>query len=397
MTGLSRQPAARHFRRILALLGVVILVIVGGNNLTFQLVKSPKNIEMAQMIYGWARLYKPMMYDSAKPKTVSFGFSWVRDIFDPAKARQLTGEEFFNFGLSGATSYESFLLLQNALYVHKPDRVLLDMESFYDAPKASRVEHQFDERILYVNRDGSFNGRAKLHRFVKINTSGAALGFNFEFLKTLYKARQGTPLEELLPSYQRRDWGEYASTAEDMKRWMKDGKPQRAHPAKSYKFNDLGASVRLLCDANIDIHIYEAPYICAESSRATRAALALMREMQKTCDAPITYHNFRYPNAVSMEGVFIGPGPATFYRPDGHPRPGLGQMMLTRILSLQDNPNAPPLPRDFGVDLLAMDEKATDDWLEIRQARCDGNWNEDDLSQIEADAARLMPLWNSQF
>lgn len=192
---LAGRTARKHFRRILILLGLMVAVIIGLNNLTFHLIRLPQNIGTAQMIYGWARLYKPMIYDSVDAKSVSFGYSWVRDIFDPAKVETLTSEAFFNFGISGATSFESYRLIQNMLHVHRPDRVFLDLESFYDAPMASRVEHQFDERILYVNRDGSLNPTARLHRTIKINTSGAALGFNFAFLETLYKQKTGVPMK----------------------------------------------------------------------------------------------------------------------------------------------------------------------------------------------------------
>jgi len=45
----SRARSRRHFRQIMALLLVTILVIIVGNNVVFQLIKTPKNITTAQM------------------------------------------------------------------------------------------------------------------------------------------------------------------------------------------------------------------------------------------------------------------------------------------------------------------------------------------------------------
>ncbi len=398
----ASATSKRHFRRILTLLLAVIVVIVVGNNLTFYLIRSPKNIGMAQMIYGWARLYKPMIYDDVKPASISFGFSWVRDIFDPVKAGALTGEEFFNFGISGATSYESFRLVQNALAVYAPKRVFLNMESFRDTPRASLVEHQFDERILYVKRDGSPNPTAKLNRFIKINTSGAALAFNYRFLKTLWAANNGVPLEDLLPSYQRRDWRKMPDTAADMKRWVTEGgnpQEERGGPNGRYlkTFGDLEASIDLLNAANVQINVYESPYICGAGGGDTKVVLKMLREKAQFSKSPITYNVFRYPNAVSMEGVFATPGLSTFYRPNGHPRPPLGQLMLTRILKLEGTPGAPPLPRDFGGDLMAMSPSEANAWIDERANRCRGQWAAGTFAQTKADAERLIPIWKNLF
>jgi hypothetical protein len=398
----ATRTAKRHVRRILVLLGLTILVILGLNNLVFHLIRDPRHVGDAQMIYGWGRLYKPMIFDSVKPKSVAFGFSWVRDIFDPVTAEELTGAPFFNFGISGATSFESFRLIQNMLAVHRPEEVYLDVESFYDAPLASRVEHQFDERILYVNRDGSPNPSADLQRLIKINTSGAALGFNFAFLDLLRKEQAGTARRDLLPSYERRDWREYDDLIKDMNEWMTvpstplptdRGKGSNKAPA----FNDLENGMRLLCDAGIDIHLYEAPYICGGDGTVTRTALTMARRVAKACKSRITYHSFRYPNAVTIEGIVRDPGPSLFYRPDGHPRPPLGQLMLTRIKGLQNQPEAPALPKDFGRDLMAMNEPEAETWIATKAARCYGQWLPGEYDATRAEARQLLADWQGRY
>lgn len=393
----SRLRARRHFRQVLGLLLTVILLIIVANNLTFQLIKSPKHIATAQMIYGWARLYKPMIYGSAKPDNVAFGFSWVRDIYDPETAEKLTGERFFNFGMSGATSFESLRVLQHALAVHRPKRVFLDLESFADTSRASLVEHQFDERILDVNRDGSRNQNAALQRAIKINTSGAALAFNLRFLEFLWKENQGIPREELLPSYQRRDWQEYSGAADEMRGWVEDYRPDFP-PSKDkipHTLNDLEAALDLLCETDTEIILVETAHICGRPEYM-RNGLNLMRKLRPTCKAPMSFFVFHYPNAVTMEAM-SGVRLSNFYRPDGHPRPTLGQLMLTRMLVLEGQENAPPLPRDFGADLLKMSDAQADDWLTRKTNRCLGQWDADEKTEVLEDMRRLTPLWDTQF
>lgn len=393
----SRTRSRRHFRQIMALLLATVLVIIIGNNVVFQLIKSPKNITTAQMIYGWARLYKPMIYPSAKPDAVAFGFSWVRDIFDPKIAGELTGETFFNFGMSGATSFESLRVLQHAMSVHKPKRVFLDLQSFADAPRVSLMENQFDERILDVNRDGSPNESAALQRTIKINTSGAAIAFNIRFLEFLWAEKNGTPREELLPSYQRRDWVEYSDAAEDARRWTSEyrNEPPDKTDGLVHSLNDLEDGLELLCNRNVEVFLVENPYICGKIHDMRRGH-ALIRKMQAQCSAPMSFWVFHYPNAVTMEGL-SGIKTSNFYRPDGHPRPTLGQLMLTRMLGLEGQENAPPLPRDFGANLLAMSQADADAWLTKKNNRCLGQWDEAERTEVLEDLERLTPIWDERF
>jgi len=397
----ARRVSKRHVRRILILLGLVVASIIGLNNLTFSLIRAPENIGTAQMIYGWARIYKPMLYDYAEADSVSFGYSWVRDLYDPVKASALTGERFFNFGMSGATSFESRRLIENMLYIRPPKRVFLDVESFYDAPPASLVESQFDERLLYVNRDGSVNRRARLERFIKLNSSGAALGFNMAFLKTLYLQRQGVPVEDLLPSYERRDWRDWSDNIAQLKGWLEGTvePPVQIGDADSPRqpdFEDLRVSMQKLCEANVEINLVESPYICG-SGIITRRVRALAKEIGASCKAPISYNSFRYANAVTIEGIVGTPRLSTFYRPDGHPRPSLGQMMLTRIMGLEGKPGAPPLPKDWGGDLMAMSDAEAEAWIAAREGRCDGSLSPGALAAMIEEAEALTPEWRRRY
>lgn len=163
------------------------------------------------------------------------------------------------------------------------------------------------------------------------------------------------------------------------------------------QLTDLAAAVTALCDAKVDIHLYEAPYICGGDGTVSLTGLALMQKLAKTCKSNITYHSFRYPNAVTMEGLVRDPAPSLFYRPDGHPRPSLGQMMVTRILNLEGSRGAPMLPSDFGADLMAMPDAQAQSWIAERAARCYGDWGEGELAATMDEAKRLLTDWESRF
>lgn len=394
---LTRKAARCQLRRVMWIMGAVFALILLANNIVYQMIRSPQHIGTAQMIYGWARLYKPMIFDDVRPDLVSFGYSWVRDLFDPPRMEALTGQTFFNFGMSGATSFESLRLIQNMLAVHTPKAALLDLRSFYDTPRDHLVESQFDERILHVNRDGSPNPNAGLYRFLKINTSGAALAFNYRFLTTHYAIESGEPREDVLPSYERRDWSKAQGRIAEMSKTLSTprafGEESDPRIRGELSLNDLDASIRHLCEAGVDVKLFESPIMCGYDMRQTLAALKLVRERAPTCKSKISFHVFRYPNAVTLEGLAREPGLSMFYRPDSHPRPPLGEMIATRMLGLENNPGAPPLPEDFGANVAAMDDASATDWILTRGRRCYGQWEPGAFEAVISDLERLRGRW----
>jgi hypothetical protein len=378
----------------------VLVGVMGINNLVYQLIRSPENIGTAQMIDGWARLYKPMIYGDVKPEIVSFGFSWVRDLFDPPRIEALTGRPFFNFGMSGATSFESYRLIQNALAVHTPEVVLLDLRSFYDTPREHLTESQFDERILYVNRDGTLNPYAEFFRLLKINTSGAALAFNYRFLSAKWRLMSGERREDVLESYERRDWDKALRRIETTRQLITVprafGTETDPRIRGTLTYNDLEASMRLLCDREVDIKLFEAPMMCGYNMSQTFLALSIVREVASSCKSKISFHVFRYPNAVTLEGLAENPGLSLFYRPDNHPRPPMGELIVTRVLNLEDSPRSPPLPRDFGADVAAMPTRQAEEWITARGRRCYGQW-EGGADSTLVELAGLREAWRNHF
>ena len=398
---LTRKAARRQLRRVMWVMGAVFALILVANNIVFQMIRSPQHIGTAQMIYGWARLYKPMIFDDVRPDLVSFGYSWVRDLFDPPRMEALTGKTFFNFGMSGATSFESLRLIQNMLAVHTPKAALLDLRSFYDTPRDHLVESQFDERILHVNRDGSPNPQAGLYRLLKINTSGAALAFNYRFLVTHYAIASGEHREEVLPSYERRDWARARNRIEETRTLISQprafGEESDPRIRGKLSLHDLDASMGHLCEAGVDIKLFESPIMCGYDMSQTLAALQLVRARAPTCKSKISFHVFRYPNAVTLEGLAKEPGLSMFYRPDSHPRPPLGEMIATRMLGLEGQPGAPLLPKDFGANVAAMDNASATDWILTRGKRCYGQWEPGALESTLVDLERLRGHWAERY
>lgn len=388
---LSKLVKRRYIHVLQIALFTSVLSVILLNNVVFQMMRSSERISTSQMIPGWSRIYKPLMYDVVKPDAVSFGYSWVRDLFDPDIAEPLLGKSFFNFGLSGATSFESMRLIQSSLATHVPEHAFLDIRAFPDAPRARLLEHQFDERILHVNRDGSENNMAPIYRWIKVNTGGAALAFNLRFLNIEQKLRFGAQRESLLPPYEQRDW---ALRSDDINFYRalveQRSEPNNAQDGNTYE--DLKKSIGLLCEKGVKVHIYDAPWPCSQPYQVSINQLNILRDLGKTCQS-LTYHMFGYPNVVTMEGLQKDPGQSLFYRPDGHPRPTAGQLILTQILDLQDTDAAPSLPSDFGQDLLKLPKAQAALWVKERAARCEGKWAAGAYNDTLGEMGYLFSKW----
>ena len=388
---LSKLVKRRYIHVLQIALFTSVLSVILLNNVVFQMMRSSERISTSQMIPGWSRIYKPLMYDVVKPDAVSFGYSWVRDLFDPDIAEPLLDKSFFNFGLSGATSFESMRLIQSSLATHVPEHAFLDIRAFPDAPRARLLEHQFDERILHVNRDGSENNMAPIYRWIKVNTGGAALAFNLRFLNIEQKLRFGAQRESLLPPYEQRDW---ALRSDDINFYRalveQRSEPNNAQDENTYE--DLKKSIGLLCEKGVKVHIYDAPWPCSQPYQVSINQLNILRDLGKTCQS-LTYHMFGYPNVVTMEGLQKYPGQSLFYRPDGHPRPTAGQLILTQILDLQDTDAAPSLPSDFGQDLLKLPEAQAALWVKERAARCEGKWAAGAYKDTLSEMGYLFSKW----
>ena len=134
---------------------------------------------------------------------------------------------------------------------------------------------------------------------------------------------------------------------------------------------------------------------CSRPADQILDSSVFLKRQRAACASAITYHPFGYPNALTMESLAEGAGASLFFRPDGHPRPSLGQLVVTRILALGDEHSAPPIPSDFGTDLLAMSTSEGRAWTEEPEARCHGNWTPGTYRATLDEMRALTPVWRS--
>jgi hypothetical protein len=389
----------RYLRTFAVTLGVVAAVLIGMNQLTFRALTTPRYKTVAQMISGWDRTYKPLLFGVVRPDVVAVGASWVRDAFDPALAEELLGRPFFNFGVSGGRPYESQRFLESGLALHEPEHVILNLNSFDDPPDAFRKKFGFNEKLLRVREDGSTNRMVDLHRFLAVNLSGAAVGYNFAVLRAVDTLSSGGDLEEVVESYDRLDFTEWEPALESLRARMVRGEKVGELPPRPKqiaeeegRFGTLQEILSMLCEREIASHAYyTAHHMLIRECRPTvdreMQAWAMLAAHRDRCRAPITYHVFEYPNGFTLEGVLSERSLSSFYRTDRHPRPTLGILMLARMLGEPFPEGGPPDEADLGIDLLSLPEAEARAWLVTRKARCDGVWGEGELEAAERVAS----------
>jgi hypothetical protein len=149
---------------------------------------------------------------------------------------------------------------------------------------------------------------------------------------------------------------------------------------------ELEVMIDGFCEKGVDIHAYFTPnharkQICDLNTSLELAALEFLRRKQRSCAANISYYDFSYPNALTLEGVLTPVKSSQYYRPDGHPRPTVGLLMAARMFGSEFPADTPTvLKQDFGVDLISHPN--AEDWLLRHTARCQGDWGEDGYAAI---------------
>jgi len=111
------------------------------------------NQAIVQLLSGWGRTYKPILYDEVQPQVAVFGASWARDAFDPIETTRLLGRSVFNHGVSGATRYETRRFADSALDNPNLRVAIINLNTFYRDKVAARFRYGFDESILNVDAD----------------------------------------------------------------------------------------------------------------------------------------------------------------------------------------------------------------------------------------------------
>jgi hypothetical protein len=150
---------------------------------------------------------------------------------------------------------------------------------------------------------------------------------------------------------------------------------------------ELDVMIDGFCNSGVDIYAYFTPthmrqQDCNLSALEELSALEFLRRKQTTCNARISYFDFSYANAVTLEGVLTPVTSSRYYRPDGHPRPAMGELMAASMFNRDFPPGTPAaIEEDFGVDLITRPD--AEGWLLERAARCEGDWGENGYTDFK--------------
>lgn len=389
------RAAARRFLRLFAACVLVTVTIVAAVNLVaYRYMLSENNQTIVQLLSGWGRIYKPILYDEIKPGVSVFGASWARDAFDPVDTSRLLEQTVFNHAVSGGTAYETRRFADSSLDNPNLEVAIVNLNNFYREESVAQFRYGFDESILDVDSEGKANRWVGLSRAYSLALGGWAVGANIELISAIRARDRGDAPSDYLESYQHADL-----TRRNMKPTRERIFPapgqERKPPLQAEKPDPDAVQLQELeflldgfCDRGIDIYTYYTPtharkQSCDLLAKKELTTLKLLRRKQASCNARIGYFDFAYANAVTLEGVLSPVTSSLYYRPDGHPRPTVGLLMAARMFEREFPPGtSDSIKRDFGVDLLTHED--AEGWLLERVARCEGDWGEGGHSDYSA-------------
>ena len=395
VTETAKAPVApagvRYLRTFVLVVAAATLVVASINLAAFTVMTRPENAAIVQLLDGWGRLYKPILYDAAGPEVVVFGASYALDAFDPEVAGTIVGMRFFNFAVSGGQAYENRRFAQSASGNPALKAVIVPLDSFVVRPGAPKVHYGFDESILNRTPDGAPNPTVWVSRVLAMALSGAAVANNIQLLQVLAQRAFGSAKEELLASYQRRDNTLQADMLADARaRVFPDLPPPAPEPLAlpggpaASGLPELDATVDIFCDRDVDLYVYLTPRTrgsCFQPVETRLNAFAYLKARQEACRARLHFFDFQYPNALTLEGVASDVPLSAYYRPDGHPRPTVGEAMASAMFGKPFPDWVPDAVRaDFGIDLMSHPDPLS--WWQRRLARCDGYWVGEDAAIV---------------
>ncbi len=371
---LSDAAGGRRFLKFFALIVVSLAALVAiVNRVAYRQMLLPENQTIVQLIDGWARVYKPILFDHFDPQVVVYGASWARDAFDPVTVGQLTGLEWFNHAVSGATPYETRRFVESSVDDANLEAVVLNLDTILRPDVDVRMKYGFDEALLDQDPDGRPTPWLAARREFAITLSGAAIGNNLEVLGALRARDAGADVSEYLDAYDRFDFGGRDADIERIRNLLPrlpEAVPQGEGPSLSKLpvppyAEEFEQMLEALCRLDIDVYSYFTPDLVVKGRKgrglaATLHGLELLRRHQPGCRARLHYYNFNYPNAVTLDGLERAGRYSELFRSDGHPRPTVGLLMAARMFGRPfPDGTAPAIAADFGVDLLTVDDAET--------------------------------------
>ena len=212
------DTAGRRFLHAFALVVVLVTaVVVVFDRIAFKQVLKPENQAIVQLIGGWSRVYKPILFDHFRPQVAVFGASWARDAFDPLTVSELTGLNWFNHAVSASTPYESRRFIESSLDDPRLEAVVLNLDTFLIPDVAVRAKSGFDETLLDTDTTGQPTRWLAARRFFATTVSGAAIGNNIEVLNAIRARDAGTDPADYLEAYQRLDFDAHVASLDRLR------------------------------------------------------------------------------------------------------------------------------------------------------------------------------------
>jgi len=379
----ARRSLGKRFLIIFVVcVGLIATLVASVNLVAYRYMLSEDNQAIVQLLAGWGRTYKPILYDEVQPQVAAFGASWARDAFDPIETGHLLGRSVFNHGVSGGTGYETRRFGDSALNNPSLEVAIINLDTFYPDKAAARFRYGFDESILSVDSERQPNHFVELRRIYSLALGGWAVGANLKLISTIMARDRGVAKPDYLASYQQADLTRRRMEPVRKRIFPEPGNEvdhTRSHPEAEKPFFDqteLGIMIEGFCDNGVDVYAYFTPShslkkTCDLGASKELATLEFLKGRQENCAARIHYYNFSYPNAMTLEGVLSPVTASRYYRPDRHPRPDAGLAMAASMFGKPyPGDTMPQLTQDFGVDL--MTHADPQGWLLNRAARCLG-------------------------
>ncbi|MDH4259199.1 MAG: hypothetical protein OEW16_02735 [Gammaproteobacteria bacterium] len=361
-------PGHRFLLAFMLIVVSVAMLIGAFNHMVWRMMLLPQNQTIVQLLSGWSREFKPILFDRLDPQVAVFGASWARDAFDPQTAGGLTGQRWFNHAVSAATPYEARRFVESSLDAPHLDAVILNLDTFLRPGTAVRRKQGFDETLLDQDSDGHPTRWLRLRREFMIALSGAALGNSIDVLRATRARDAGADPAEYLESYQRFDYDGHEADIEKLRRLLprivpalpSDAEPPLSELPAPPGAEDFERTLAALCRLDIEVYGYFTPSLILVEKRnrglaAKLYGLGLMRKHVSGCRARLHLFDFNYVNGVTLDGLERGGRFSEYFRPDGHPRPSIGLLMIASMFGKPFPAGTPPrISREFGVDLLPV-------------------------------------------
>lgn len=340
----------RYLRAFGIVVLATILMLIGFNALSAALIARAPEARSLEMLSDYARVIKPYWQAESDARIVAIGNSKVRDAFDPALIRQELGLKFFNYGVSGATAYETFRYTQDTLARPGVDTIIINADAF----ASSGVGYGFNEAVLAVTADGRPTpNRSFMLAATRLLSGGAvALHARADVLLAQLGGAGAWTRPDLFRSYGR------LSLA-----GLRRG--QRGHETGSMAMTPgqvefMNRTFDQFCHRRVRAFVYFSPdhfSITALEAKANlglvlsfrHAVIAGALERNRTCGADIRVFDFMRLNTVTGEHL-VSEELSHYYREPVHVRPPVGVMMLKRMLTDHRLAEAP----DFGLEITAL-------------------------------------------